>query len=209
MKLFLERVPSPIGTILLVSDGAALRALDFEDYEDRMYQLLRRYYGPYTLTPDRASGEATRSVAAYFAGDLVAVDSIPTRTGWYGLPAPGLGSAPMHPAWYHDDLWTTGCQHRRPIGQPRGGSGEWRQPDRIGGAVSSCHRRRFQPDRLRRRAGAKSMAPAPREGRDVAVRKRGVKPGSATATPATTSSPSPMERRCADRQAMSLRALRP
>ncbi|HEY6434849.1 MAG TPA: methylated-DNA--[protein]-cysteine S-methyltransferase [Acetobacteraceae bacterium] len=80
MKLFLERVPSPIGTILLVSDEDALRALDFEDCEHRMHQLLRRYYGPYTLAPDRAPGEASGRLAAYFAGDMVALDSIPTRT---------------------------------------------------------------------------------------------------------------------------------
>ena len=45
VKLWLERVPGPVGTILLVSDGESLRALDFEDYEPRMHQLLRRYCG--------------------------------------------------------------------------------------------------------------------------------------------------------------------
>jgi len=81
MKLFLERIASPIGTILLVSDGEALRALDFHDYEDRMHRLLRRQYGAYALTDGRADGDAGRCVAAYFEGDLTALDAIPVRTG--------------------------------------------------------------------------------------------------------------------------------
>lgn len=81
MKLFLDRIPSPIGTILLVSDGEALRALDFDDCEDRLHRLLRRHCGMYTLTDERAPADAGRRVAAYFEGDLTALDTIPVRTG--------------------------------------------------------------------------------------------------------------------------------
>ncbi len=81
MKLFLERIASPIGAILLVSDGEALRALDFHDCEDRLHCLLRRHYGAYVLTDGRAAGAAGRRVAAYFAGDLTALDTIAVATG--------------------------------------------------------------------------------------------------------------------------------
>ncbi|HEY1930999.1 MAG TPA: methylated-DNA--[protein]-cysteine S-methyltransferase [Acetobacteraceae bacterium] len=81
MRLFVERVPSPIGTILLISDGDALRALDFEDFADRMHVLLRRYEGECELTPGRAAGGAAERIAAYFAGELTALDDIPVRTG--------------------------------------------------------------------------------------------------------------------------------
>jgi methylated-DNA-[protein]-cysteine S-methyltransferase len=80
MNLILDRVPSPIGTILLVSDGENLRALDFEDYEDRMHRLLRRHYGAYTATPDRAAGDVNLRIAAYFEGDVTALDDIPVQT---------------------------------------------------------------------------------------------------------------------------------
>jgi methylated-DNA-[protein]-cysteine S-methyltransferase len=80
MQLFRERVPSPIGTILLVSDGEALHALDFEDFEDRALRLLERYHGPCELVPGRAAGVAER-LAAYFAGELTALDAIPVQTG--------------------------------------------------------------------------------------------------------------------------------
>ena len=40
--LRLERLPTPIGTALLVTDeNGLLRAFDFEDYEARMLRLLR------------------------------------------------------------------------------------------------------------------------------------------------------------------------
>ena len=79
MKLLLERVPSPLGTMLLVSDGEALRALDFADHEPRMHRLLRLHYGAYTIVPGVTGlGQAVR---AYFAGEPAALDALPVRTG--------------------------------------------------------------------------------------------------------------------------------
>ena len=46
----LDRLPTPIGTALLVTDAdGLLRALDWEDYEPRMRQLLRLHYGAVSL----------------------------------------------------------------------------------------------------------------------------------------------------------------
>jgi len=46
----LDRLPTPIGTALLVTDAdGLLRALDWEDYEPRMKQLLRLHYGAVEL----------------------------------------------------------------------------------------------------------------------------------------------------------------
>ena len=78
MNLFLEHIPSPLGTILLVSDGQALCAVDFEDCEERLHRLLRRYYGTYAAAPGRA-GNTGESIAAYFGGHLTALDRIPVR----------------------------------------------------------------------------------------------------------------------------------
>jgi len=93
LKLLLSRLPSPIGTVLLVSDGTALRALDFLDYEPRMHRLLRLRYGSFTLTPTQDAGELGRSVQAYFEGNLAAVERLPVQTAgtafqravWTGL----------------------------------------------------------------------------------------------------------------------------
>lgn len=80
MHLLLSRLPSPIGAVLLVSDGEALRALDFEDHEPRVHRLLRLHYGSYALTPTEEAGSLARHVEAYFEGDLAALDRIPVRT---------------------------------------------------------------------------------------------------------------------------------
>lgn len=82
MHLTFDRFPSPIGTILLVSDGIALRALDFHDHEERLHQLMRRQYdGRATLEPGSVPGLITKALEAYFAGDLAATARIPVETG--------------------------------------------------------------------------------------------------------------------------------
>jgi methylated-DNA-[protein]-cysteine S-methyltransferase len=45
-RFFVERVPTPTGMMLLVTDEQErLRALDWEDHEVRMHRLLRLHYG--------------------------------------------------------------------------------------------------------------------------------------------------------------------
>jgi len=90
MTLFLDRIPSPIGLILLVSDGETLQALEFADCEDRMRRHLRRHHGAYELTPGRGAGETGQRIAAYFEGDLGALDAVPVRAD---------GTAFQHRVW--------------------------------------------------------------------------------------------------------------
>jgi len=80
LKLLLSHVASPIGTIVLVTDGEALRALEFLDHEARMRRLLRQQYGSYALTPIRDAGEPRRGIEAYFDGDVAALDRLAVRT---------------------------------------------------------------------------------------------------------------------------------
>jgi len=76
-----DRLPSPIGTILLVFDeDGVLRALDFEDCEARMLRLLRLHYGAVTPRTRAAPREIAERLNAYFAGDLETLGSIPWRT---------------------------------------------------------------------------------------------------------------------------------
>jgi O-6-methylguanine DNA methyltransferase len=82
MRLAIDRLSSPIGTLLLVSDeDGRVRALDFDDYEARMLRLLKTHYGDPTLAPGPAPTPARRALDAYFAGDLGAIDDIPVATG--------------------------------------------------------------------------------------------------------------------------------
>jgi methylated-DNA-[protein]-cysteine S-methyltransferase len=91
----LDRLPTPIGTALLVTDDAGvLRALDWEDYEPRMKDLLRRQYGAVVLQQRRAPAALSAALTGYFKGDLDRLSGIAWRVAgtpfqqkvWSALP---------------------------------------------------------------------------------------------------------------------------
>jgi methylated-DNA-[protein]-cysteine S-methyltransferase len=76
----LDRLATPIGIMLLVSDGdGVLRALDFDDYEGRMKELLRLHYGAVSLNAGRAPQAMRAALSAYFDGDFAALKTIAWR----------------------------------------------------------------------------------------------------------------------------------
>lgn len=80
--LTLDRIATPVGEVLLVTDGdGAVRALDFADYEARMMRLLGRHSPGFTLVEARAPETVRRAVTDYFSGDVRALDSIAVKTG--------------------------------------------------------------------------------------------------------------------------------
>jgi methylated-DNA-[protein]-cysteine S-methyltransferase len=83
MKFSLDRLPTPIGDLLIVFDGEhRLRALDWEDFEPRMRRLLRLQYGSEIELGEGSAPISTRdSLNAYFAGDFAALDRIEIATG--------------------------------------------------------------------------------------------------------------------------------
>jgi O-6-methylguanine DNA methyltransferase len=82
MNLHLERLPTAIGDMLIVTDDQdRLRALDFADYEDRMRRLLARHYGSVDLTARPSPSPASQAIGDYLAGDLDALDGLEVATG--------------------------------------------------------------------------------------------------------------------------------
>ncbi len=82
MRLKLDQQNSPIGTIFLVSDDlGVLHALDFEDHEERMRKLLKRYYGAVDLDPGCAPESIRTALEAYFDGKFSALIDLPTGSG--------------------------------------------------------------------------------------------------------------------------------
>lgn len=79
----IERVPTPIGTMLMLTDAQDnLRAIDWQDYEPRMNRLLRRHYGDdVTLKASARPSPARHAMEAYFAGDIAAIGNLPVETG--------------------------------------------------------------------------------------------------------------------------------
>jgi len=91
----LDRLQTPIGTALLVTDAAGvLRALDWEEHEQRMKQLLRLQYGAVVLEEARAPGDLRSALSGYFKGDLDRLNTIKWRVAgtpfqqkvWTALP---------------------------------------------------------------------------------------------------------------------------
>ena len=80
MNLNLDRMESPLGTVLLVWEGSNLRALDFEDYEARMTKLLRQHYGDYQLHEAGAPANLRAALNNYFAGDCAALNRVAVQT---------------------------------------------------------------------------------------------------------------------------------
>jgi methylated-DNA-[protein]-cysteine S-methyltransferase len=81
--MYLERLTTPIGRMLLVTDADdRLRAAEWEDYEPRMQRSLRIHYGAErsALTARAGASRARRSLDAYFAGELDAIDGIAVAT---------------------------------------------------------------------------------------------------------------------------------
>jgi methylated-DNA-[protein]-cysteine S-methyltransferase len=76
----LDRLPTPIGVALLVTDAdGALRALDWEDYEPRLRQLLRLQYGATVLRAGRAPHDIRSALSRYFKGELGSLAAIKWR----------------------------------------------------------------------------------------------------------------------------------
>ena len=82
MTYFLERLPTAIGDMLIVTDDQdRLRALDFADYEDRMRRLLTRHYGSVDLTVRPSPSPASKAIGDYLGGNLDALDDLEVATG--------------------------------------------------------------------------------------------------------------------------------
>jgi len=99
MELFVDRIPSEIGTVLVVTNGIQVCAVDFEDFEPRMHELLAKQYPLFELTPQVNPLGVCDRLEAYFQGDFAALRDIPVSPGgtdfqqevWFNLRsiAPG------------------------------------------------------------------------------------------------------------------------
>jgi methylated-DNA-[protein]-cysteine S-methyltransferase len=97
----LDRLQTPIGTALLVTDAdGVLRALDWQDYEPRMKELLRLQYGAVVLKDARSPKDVRAALTGYFKGDLDRLNTIRWRVAgtpfqhkvWTALPKIPVGT---------------------------------------------------------------------------------------------------------------------
>ena len=172
-NLLIEHIETPTGRMRIVSDDAHnLRALDWDDHEPRMQDLLRRYYGDAVhLREVLRPSLAARSLLAYFDGDLDAIADLATATGGHGLPAHGLVRAPPHSSRTHRQLRHARSADRTAQSRARGRVGERRQSNFHCRSLPSGDRGGFIIDRLRRRAASQTMAVGARARRAPTFRR--------------------------------------
>lgn len=83
LRFLTEKLATPIGELVVISDEEGrLRATDWTNYHERMHRLLARHYGEdtFTLTPAPTPSRLVAAIAAYFTGDIHAIDSLPVAT---------------------------------------------------------------------------------------------------------------------------------
>jgi methylated-DNA-[protein]-cysteine S-methyltransferase len=81
MPLFLSRLESPLGALLLVTDTERnIRALDFATHLAHLHRGLRKHYGSDALAESPAPEEIPQAIARYFSGELSAIDSLTMAT---------------------------------------------------------------------------------------------------------------------------------
>jgi methylated-DNA-[protein]-cysteine S-methyltransferase len=89
LQFFSDSLATPIGQLIYICDSesvrdsqGALRMVDWSDHEARALRLLDIHYGKggYTVAKQRDPLGLTTRFAAYFAGDIHAIDDIPTAT---------------------------------------------------------------------------------------------------------------------------------
>ncbi|HEY2733157.1 MAG TPA: methylated-DNA--[protein]-cysteine S-methyltransferase [Polyangiales bacterium] len=105
LNLTLDRVDTPIGEMLIVTDERArLRALDWHDFEARMRRLLRLHYGEHGIALSKGAAPASMRAAlqAYFDGHLSVIEALPVATA--GTP-------------FQREIWA--ALRRIPVGQTR------------------------------------------------------------------------------------------
>ncbi len=86
LMLYKEIIDGPFGDLIIITDdNEKLRAVEWEDFEERRSKLFVRHYGSngFELCQREAklSSRPAQALKAYFAGDIQAIDTIETETG--------------------------------------------------------------------------------------------------------------------------------
>lgn len=84
IRLRVDRLPTPIGELALAADrDGRLCAVEWTDDDDRLQRSLRLLLGRRDLeiTAEANPSGLTAALAAYFDGDLAAIDTLPVAEG--------------------------------------------------------------------------------------------------------------------------------
>lgn len=77
MQLFVERIKTPIGPLLITHDGRALANVAFADREERRAKELKRDFPGAEVKRAQKTTRLALALARYFDGDIRAIDKLP------------------------------------------------------------------------------------------------------------------------------------
>ena len=101
-------LPSPLGDLVVLADGAGvLHGLDFAEASGRLDRLIARYWPGARVTDGAAPAAVASALAAYFAGDAGALDTLPTAEGGTDFQRTvwaALRRIPAGTTWSYADL---------------------------------------------------------------------------------------------------------
>jgi methylated-DNA-[protein]-cysteine S-methyltransferase len=83
LPLWIDRLDTPLGEMLVVADEAGnLRATFWSEKDRSMQPFLERHYAPLRLEllPARDPHGLTSAIARYFSGEVRAIDNLPVKT---------------------------------------------------------------------------------------------------------------------------------
>ncbi len=129
LRLLEEKIATPLGPLWVVCDEQfRLRAIEWEQYRDRMEQLLNIHYRHegYERVSATNPGGLSDKLADYFAGNLAVIGTLETATGGTHLSTGSMAGVARYPLRAGDALWPTGGATGTTGRRTRSGCCEWR-----------------------------------------------------------------------------------
>lgn len=136
-SVYIDRLQTPLGDLLLAHAGGQLCMLDFEGYESRFDTLLQRRFGNIVVHEKPLAPELREQLQAYLDGELDALRHIPvhaTGTSFQRLVWDMLRQIPAGVTWTYAQL---AAAIRRPEAVRAVASANAHNPVAI---VVPCHR---------------------------------------------------------------------
>ncbi len=111
MRLMVDEIESPLGTIRVVTESGIVCAVDYDDCHERMTRLLRNHYGLFEMIPSSMMSDAAIRLRAFFDGDVGAIESVKVSTNgtafqkqvWSVLRSIPLGTTATY-AWVANQI---------------------------------------------------------------------------------------------------------
>ena len=154
LRLLEEKIVTPLGPLWVICDEQfRLRAVEWEEYSERMVQLLDIHYRKegYERISATNPGGLSDKLREYFAGNLSIIDTLPTATG---------GTPFQREVW--KTLRTIPCGQVMHYGQLAEQLGRPGAARAVGAANGSNPISKRHHDRICRRSSAKRVVITPR-----------------------------------------------